>query len=83
MDQNLEDLLKQADELRDNIAKMHKQSQQMGYNVVGIRESAETLKKCIRKVGNNKMAALAARDKRKVYDEMEDAIDRLLEFTGA
>ncbi|MCP4595181.1 hypothetical protein [Neptuniibacter sp.] len=80
MEENLQVLLKQADQLRDGIQQMHNQSKQMGYNSVGIRECAETLQKCIKKVGNNKIAALAARDKRKVYAEMEEAIEQLLEF---
>lgn len=80
MEENLQVILKQADELRENIQKMHTDSKMMSYNTVGIRECAETLQKCIKKVGNNKLAALAARDKRKVYDEMEDAIEQLMEF---
>ncbi|WP_299178420.1 hypothetical protein [uncultured Neptuniibacter sp.] len=80
MEENLAVLLKQADDLRSGIAKMHNESKMMGYNAVGIRECATTLQKCIKKVGNNKLAALAARDKRKVYAEMEEAIEQLLEF---
>lgn len=80
MDTNLEQLIKQADELKAGLEAMHKQSKRMGYNVVGIRESAETIQKCLKKVGNNKLAALAARDKRKVYDEMEEAVEQLLEL---
>lgn len=80
MEKDLELLLQQADELRSGIQKMHNESKMMGYNAVGIRECAETLQKCIKKVGNNKLAALAARDKRKVYAEMEEAIEQLMEF---
>lgn len=80
MEQNLQNLLDQADELRTGIKKMQDESKMMGYNAVGIRESAETIKKCLKKVGNNKIAALASRDKRKVYDEMEDAVEQLMEF---
>ncbi|EAR60467.1 hypothetical protein [Neptuniibacter caesariensis] len=80
MEQNLEVLLKQADDLREGIQKIHNDSKMMGYNSAGIRDCALTLQKCIKKVGNNKLAALAARDKRKVYAEMEDAIEQLLEF---
>ncbi|MFT6350879.1 MAG: hypothetical protein ACJARJ_000336, partial [Neptuniibacter pectenicola] len=49
-------------------------------NAVGIRQSADTIAKCLKKVGNNKIAALANRDKRKVYDEMEKAVEELMEF---
>lgn len=80
MENNLELLIKQADDLKSGLEDMHKQSKRMGYNMVGIRDCAETLQKCIKKVGNNKLAALAARDKRKVYDEMEDAIEQLMEL---
>lgn len=77
----LEALLTQAEALRDNIARVQEQSLKTGYNAEGIRDCALTLKTCIKKVGNNKMAALAARDKRKVYADMEDAIDQLIELT--
>lgn len=80
MEENLQSLLKQADDLRDGIQKMHNESKMMSYNAVGIRDCAETIQKCIKKVGNNKIAALAARDKRKVYAEMEEAIEQLMEF---
>ena len=80
MDDNLEKLLKQADELRDGIQQMHNRSKMMGYNSVGIRECAETIQKCMKKVGNNRLAALANRDKRKVYAEMEEAVEQLMEL---
>ncbi|WP_286238719.1 hypothetical protein [Neptuniibacter halophilus] len=80
MEENLQQLLKQADDLRDGIQKIHDQSKTMGYNAVGIRECAETIQRCLKKVGNNKIAALASRDKRKVYAEMEEAVDQLMEL---
>ena len=80
MEQNLQNLLDQADKLRSGIKEMQDESKMMGYNAVGIRESAETIQKCLKKVGNNKIAALANRDKRKVYDEMEQAVEQLMEF---
>ncbi|WP_415888219.1 hypothetical protein ACMXYV_09265 [Neptuniibacter sp. SY11_33] len=80
MEENLQALLKQANELRDNIDKMHQESKTVGYNAAGIRECATTLQKGIKKVGNNKLAALANRDKRKVYAEMEEAIEQLMEL---
>lgn len=80
MDKNLEILLQQADQLRDGLHQMHQQQKQMGFNSVGIQESAKTIQKCLKKVGNNRLAALSNRDKRKVYEEMEDAVDRLMEF---
>lgn len=83
MENNLDSLLKQANELRNGIEAMQQQSKHMGYNIEGIRECIATLQSGIKKVGNNKMAALAARDKRKVYDAMEDAIERLQELTGS
>ncbi|WP_067865560.1 hypothetical protein [Neptuniibacter marinus] len=80
MEDQLDVLLKQADELRAGIKQMQDESKMMGYNAVGIRQSAETIQKCLQKVGNNKIAALANRDKRKVYDEMEKAVEELMEF---
>ena len=69
MEDRLDALLKQADELRAGIKQMQDESKMMGYNAVGIRQSAD-----------NKIAALANRDKRKVYDEMEKAVEELMEF---
>jgi primosomal protein N'' len=80
MEQNLQKLLEQADELKNGIKQMQDESKMMGYNSVGIRENAEIIQKCLKKVGNNKIAALANRDKRKVYDQMEDAVEQLMEL---
>ena len=80
MEDNLQALIKQADALRDGLQKVHDDSKMLGYNVVGIRDCAETIQRCLKKVGNNKIAALASRDKRKVYAEMEDAVEELLEL---
>jgi wobble nucleotide-excising tRNase len=80
MEANFESLIQQADELKKNLEAVNNQSKKVGYNMVGIKECAETLQKCINKVGNNRLAALANRDKRKVYAEMEDAIEQLLEL---
>lgn len=49
MEENLQQLLKQADDLRDGIQKIHDQSKTMGYNAVGIRECAETIQRCLKK----------------------------------
>ncbi|WP_420598357.1 hypothetical protein [Neptuniibacter sp.] len=80
MEANFESLIQQADDLKKNLEAVNKQSKKVGYNMVGIRECAKTLQQCINKVGNNRLAALANRDKRKVYAEMEDAIEQLLEL---
>lgn len=80
MQEDLQLLLNQADTLRNGIEKMQQESYNMNTNAADIRACATALKKGIKKVGNNKLAALAARDKRKVYDEMEDAIDTLMEL---
>lgn len=80
MEQNLQKLLSQADELKNGLKQMQDESKMMGYNSVGIRENAEIIQKCLKKVGNNKIAALANRDKRKVYDQMEDAVEQLMEL---
>ena len=80
MEENLQKLLDQADALKNGIKQMQDESKMVGYNAVGIRENAEIIQKCLKKVGNNKIAALANRDKRKVYDQMEDAVEQLMEL---
>ncbi|MGH1462628.1 MAG: hypothetical protein ACRBB6_11375 [Neptuniibacter sp.] len=80
MESNFESLIQQADDLKKNLEAINNQSKKVGYNMVGIRECAHTLQKSINKVGNNRLAALANRDKRKVYAEMEEAIEQLLEL---
>ncbi|WP_027859824.1 hypothetical protein [Marinobacterium jannaschii] len=80
MQDNLQSLIEQAEELRDGLKVVHDRTQQVQYNSEAIREQAKLLKKYINMIGNNRIAAMAAKDKRKVMGEMEDAIDRLLEF---
>jgi len=80
METNFESLIQQADDLKKNLEAINNQTKKAGYNMAGIRECAHNLQKNINKVGNNRVAALANRDKRKVYAEMEDAIEELLEL---
>lgn len=49
-------------------------------NLGGIQACALTIEKCARLLGNNRIAALAARDKRKVMDELESAAQELVEL---
>jgi len=80
MQDNLQSLIEQAEELREGLKVVHDRTQQVQYNSEAIREQAKLLKKYINMIGNNRVAAMAAKDKRKVMGQMEDAIDRLLEF---
>lgn len=49
-------------------------------NLGGIQECALKIQKCAKVLGNNRVAALAARDKRKVMDELENAALELVEL---
>ncbi len=49
-------------------------------NLGGIQDCALKIQKCAKVLGNNRIAALAARDKRKVMDELETAALELVEL---
>jgi len=82
MEAQLKSLLDQAELLREGLSEVSAKANNLNYNQAGIQKNAETIKKCVRMIGNNKVAALAARDKRKVMAELEEAADQLLELLG-
>ncbi len=49
-------------------------------NLGGVQACALTIQKCARIAGNNRVAALAARDQRKVMEELENAANELVEL---
>lgn len=84
MHQDLASLLKQTDELRAHMDQLrggiqaaHDQSRRLEYDAASISECMDSIQKCVRLVGNNRMAALSARDMRKVMGELEDSVERL------
>lgn len=80
MDSTLKQLMTQADALRDGIHDLAEQTQNYQYNLAGIERCAEVIQRCVSQVGNNRIAALAARDQRKVMAELESAVDELQEL---
>ncbi|MGB0468806.1 MAG: hypothetical protein ACPGF7_14935 [Pontibacterium sp.] len=80
MHQNLATLLEQADTLRDGIKAAEEQARRLNYDAVGIQETLASIQKCVRLVGNNRMAALSARDQRKVMAQLEESVERLAEL---
>ncbi|WP_372833963.1 hypothetical protein [Pontibacterium sp.] len=89
MHQDLATLLEQTDQLREHmdtlrggIQAAHDQSRRLEYDAAGINECMASIKKCVRLAGNNRMAALSARDMRKVMGELEESVERLAEFIG-
>ncbi|GGO76951.1 hypothetical protein GCM10011348_05370 [Marinobacterium nitratireducens] len=77
MDKQLQQLMTQADELRNGIHELADQSRNFEYNLTGIERCVETIQRCVRMVGNNRTAALPSRDQRKIMDELEGAANEL------
>ncbi|SIQ23792.1 hypothetical protein [Marinobacterium stanieri] len=71
---SLNELAAQAEALRDSLSQTAKDFEQFEFNVRGVHECMERIQKCMRMVGNDRKAALSARDTRKVMAEMEDAV---------
>ncbi len=80
MSQSLHQMAKQADELHKALAEAAGSMEQYQYNLSGIQRCANQISSCVRKVGNNRTAALSARDTRKVMEELEQAADELQEL---
>ncbi len=80
MDKQLQQLITQADELRNGIHEFADLNRNFEYNLTGIERCVETLQRCIRMVGNNRTAALASKDQRKVMDELESTVNELQEL---
>lgn len=71
---SLNELAAQAEALRDSLSQTAKDFEQFEFNVRGVHDCMERIQKCMRMVGNDRKAALSARDTRKVMAEMEDAV---------
>ncbi|SEF78654.1 hypothetical protein [Marinobacterium lutimaris] len=80
MSQSLHQLVRQADELHKALANTAGSMEQLQYNLTGIQRCADQISSCLRKVGNNRTAALSARDTRKVMEELELAANELQEL---
>jgi len=73
-------LMQQTSSLQQSLEAASQQAASMENNAEAIREATATIKRCMKRVGNNRVAAMSARDTRKVMAEMEDAVDRLEGF---
>lgn len=89
MHQDLATLIEQTDQLRDNMEQLrgglkaaHDQCRRLEYDAAGINECMASIQKCVRLVGNNRKAALSARDMRKVMGELEESVERLSGIVG-
>jgi len=80
MDKQLQQLMTQADELRNGIHQFADMSRNFEYNLAGIQRCVDTIQQCVRLVGNNRTAALPSKDQRKVMDELENAANELQEL---
>lgn len=73
-------LLAQTATLQKSLEEASSRAANMEYNAEAIREATATIQYCMKRVGNNRMAAMSARDTRKVMAQMEDAVERLAGF---
>ncbi len=74
---SLHELAAQAEALRENLSRTAKDFEQFEFNVRGVHSCMERIQKCMRMVGNDRKAALSARDTRKVMAELEDAVQEM------
>lgn len=79
MQNELNTLIEQADALRRGLQQAKDQASTMSVDVDQLRLITEKIQSCVNRVGNNRMAALSARDTRKVMDELEGAVNQLVE----
>ncbi|MBS98511.1 MAG: hypothetical protein CMI01_07505 [Oceanospirillaceae bacterium] len=80
MSQTLHQLAAQAGQLHEALQDAASSMEQYEYNLTGIQRCADQIAKCVRMVGNNRTAALSARDTRKVMGELEDALEEMMEL---
>ncbi|MDO6469930.1 hypothetical protein Q4498_17615 [Neptunomonas phycophila] len=80
MHTDLKSLRDQALDLQLGIESVSAEMEAYENNIAGIQECALTLQKCIRIVGNNRVAAMAAKDQRKIMAQMEDTANELVEL---
>jgi hypothetical protein len=77
---SLLELAAQAEALRNSLQQTARDYEQFEFNVDGVHSCMARIQKCIRMVGNDRQAALANRDKRKVMAELEDAVTEMAEL---
>ncbi len=80
MHTNLKNLKEDAARLQAGIEAVAAEMDAYENNLGGIQDCALKIQKCAKVLGNNRIAALAARDKRKIMDELEDAAIELVEL---
>lgn len=80
MHTTLKALIDDASRLQEGIETVAAEMDAYENNLAGIQDCALRIQKCTKVMGNNRIAALAARDKRKVMDELESASSELLEL---
>ncbi|MBV0931763.1 hypothetical protein [Marinobacterium weihaiense] len=77
---SLNQLAAQAEALRNSLQATARDFEQFELNVNGVQDCMKRIRKCMRMVGNDRKAALSARDTRKVMAELEDAITEMAEL---
>lgn len=82
MQQELSTLLEQSNYLRAGMEQLQKGLQSAcanasQYDQEAIKSCVDKIQKCVRLAGNNRVAALSARDMRKVMGELEEAVEQL------
>jgi len=80
MSQTLNQLASQAEQLHQALQNAADSMEQYEYNLTGIQRCAEEIAHCMKVVGNERSAALSARDTRKVMASMQAAVDELMEL---
>lgn len=80
MSQTLNQLARQAEQLHNALQDAANTMAQYEYNLTGIQRCANEIAHCMKMVGNERTAALSARDTRKVMAQMQDAVDELMEL---
>lgn len=77
---SLHELAAQAEALRNSLQQTARDYEQFEFNVDGVHSCMARIQKCVRLVGNDRLVALANRDKRKVMAELEDAVNTMAEL---
>lgn len=80
MHHDIAQLLQQAEQLRDGLKAAHDQARRLNYDSAAIEECLASIRKCVKMVGNNRVAALSSKDQRKVMAELEDSVERLVGY---
>ncbi|SIS74874.1 hypothetical protein [Neptunomonas antarctica] len=80
MHTNLKSLQEDARRLQAGLEAVAAEMSAYENNLGGIQACALKIQKCARVIGNNRIAAVAAKDKRKIMAELEDAAIELVEL---